>query len=156
MIANMKIWRSFRMIKLSSQLSYSRYSNYKLQSLTSYSRKYFRITKTDPHKKSEERSGSKTLESSSNPATDSEIKDNHENNIEEDENFKKMYENKESFGYLPPRELEFDNKGELVLFSMKLDVIKNKRKRQRIFIVGTAVFGYLVVSIVLFYCFSSI
>lgn len=48
-------------------------------------------------------------------------------------------------GYMPPRELVFNHKGELVLFELKSTVNRRKRVRQLPFILSAGLFTYLMV-----------
>ena len=50
----------------------------------------------------------------------------------------------EEVGYMPPRKLIFNHKGELELFSLKSITVKKKRLRQLPFALSAGLFTYLI------------
>jgi hypothetical protein len=63
--------------------------------------------------------------------------ENDEENIEEED---------DSVGYMPPRPLKFNHKGEMQLFALESAVTKQKRIRQLPLLLSTGLFTYLIMS----------
>ena len=141
----MKIWRMLKTLNIATQIRRTHAWVPQLKAVTSYSWRWFRITKSDPNKKFDEENKQDIESRNSDQANVEEQQKTLNDNFKPPEEFRKASEDNDDYGYLPKRELTFNAKDELVLFSMKIDILRNKRKRQIPFVLGSTLFGYLVV-----------